>query len=386
MRHSRFAMTLLICVLLPSLAAWASDAGRSDASELRLNHLQVIGSHNSYKLAIDPPLLRLLEQADRNASHLNYRHLPVTEQLDLGLRNLELDVFHDPEGGRYARPLGFMMVEKLELSPAPYDPHGLMHSPGMKVLHVQDIDFRSHHPTLRAYLAEMRAWSERHPAHVPVFVTLNTKDARIDLPGATVPLAFDETALNALDREILEILGMSRVIRPDDVRGDHESLEEAVLTSGWPRIDDVRGRFLFVLDEGGATREAYVRIHSALRGRVMFVPSEEGSPEAAFYIMNDPIEQQSEIVRRVKKGYLVRTRADANTREARRNDTSRFEAAQASGAQIITTDYYVPDERLDTGYQVRFAPGVYQRVNPVTFPEGVRADVQLEPPTAREAP
>ena len=89
----------------------------------------------------------------------------------------------------------------------------------------------------------------------------------------------------------------------------------------------------------------------------MFVNAKEGRPEAAFRIVNDPIADFDYIQRLVRAGYLVRTRADANTREARLGDYQRMKAAFDSGAQFISTDYYVPNPAFGTGYQVRLPGG-----------------------------
>jgi hypothetical protein len=67
----------------------------------------------------------------------------------------------------------------------------------------------------------------------------------------------------------------------------------------------------------------------------------------------------------VRQGYLIRTRADSDTRQARANDTSDMNAAFASGAQIVTTDYYKKSEFFDSPYIVRFPGGGYVRPNPV---------------------
>ena len=50
---------------------------------------------------------------------------------------------------------------------------------------------------------------------------------------------------------------------------------------------------------------------------------------------------------------MVRTRADANTMQARNNDTSQREQAFASGAQAISTDYYLPAQHFGNDYQVQ---------------------------------
>ena len=90
------------------------------------------------------------------------------------------------------------------------------------------------------------------------------------------------------------------------------------------------------------------------------------APEAAIFIINDPLRDESRIRDLVAMGFLVRTRADADTSEARSNDRRRFEAAKRSGAQIITTDYYIPDRSVDDRYMVRFDDGAFVRPNPGT--------------------
>ena len=70
----------------------------------------------------------------------------------------------------------------------------------------------------------------------------------------------------------------------------------------------------------------------------------------------------------VKAGFLVRTRADADTVEARANDTRRRETALASGAQYVSTDYMRPDKRFSP-YQARMPQGVVAACNPQRHPE-----------------
>ncbi len=101
---------------------------------------------------------------------------------------------------------------------------------------------------------------------------------------------------------------------------------------------------------------------------MLFTNAEPGTPEAAFLILNDALKNEAKIQELVKKGYLVRTRADADTKEARRNDKRTFEAACRSGAQIITTDYYRPSTHVKSDYVIRFDGGKYLRLNPLLHP------------------
>jgi hypothetical protein len=99
----------------------------------------------------------------------------------------------------------------------------------------------------------------------------------------------------------------------------------------------------------------------------MFTNAPEGHPANAIMIINDPIGQFEEIQRLVKAGYMVRTRADADTREARDNDTRRRAAAFASGAQAISTDYYMPATHFGNQYQVILPEPI--QCNPVIAPQ-----------------
>ncbi|HVR29668.1 MAG TPA: phosphatidylinositol-specific phospholipase C1-like protein [Thermoanaerobaculia bacterium] len=343
---------------------------------LRLNDLQVVGSHNSYKQAIDPALFALLleRRSPERIRPLEYGHPSLTEQLDRGLRKLELDVFHDPEGGRYAAPAGLAWLAERGDGGAlrPYDARGEMKAPGFKVLHVQDLDFRSNCLTLYRCLEELRAWSDAHPRHLPIVVSMNAKDGALEGIDAVVPLPFDAPAFDTLDREILAVLPRQRLIVPDDVRGEHATLRDAVLANGWPAIEEARGRFLFVLDESGAKLERYVAGHPSLRGRAMFANAAPDRDEAAFLVVNDPVRDGARISELVARGFLVRTRADADTREARSGDTTRREAAFASGAHFVSTDYYLASHpespAFGTGYQVDLPGGGVARCNPVRRP------------------
>lgn len=342
------------------------EPGNAQTDRLRMNQLQVIGSHNSFKTAIDPALYKLMAAVKPETRQLDYAHPSLTDQLNLGLRGLEIDLYNDPEGGHYARPLGQSLVQATGQTPLDYDPQGKMNEPGFKVLHVHDIDFRSSCFTLDEALTEMSRWSQRHPRHLPVVITFNLSDSKIELPGSVTPVPFDQAAYDRLDKALRHGFGKQRLLEPDEVRGGSDTLAEAIRTKGWPTLAQARGKFVLVLDDAGAKREAYLANHRALRGRAMFVNSAAGRPEAAIMIRNNPLAGGDEITKLVEQGYLVRTRADANTKEARTGDYARFEAAKRSGAQVITTDYYLRDWRLNAQYRVRFERGDCIRLNPVT--------------------
>ncbi len=128
-------------------------------------------------------------------------------------------------------------------------------------------------------------------------------------------------------------------------------MRDAVRADNWPTLNKARGRFLFTLDEPPEKVAVYRGARRSLEGRVFFINTDEDSPAAAYLTINDPVAEGARIRRDVAAGYIVRTRADADTKEARINDTRRREAALASGAQFVSTDYLWPDTRFAGGYQ-----------------------------------
>ncbi|MEC7726639.1 MAG: Ca2+-dependent phosphoinositide-specific phospholipase C [Planctomycetota bacterium] len=368
---SRHPCSMLFVGALAVLSACRSVA--LPGAGLRLNELQVIGTHNSFKQRIQPELLSRMKWLYRDAGSLDYGHAPIPEQLALGVRNLEFDVYRDPQGGRYARPLGNRLLGMLGAKPWPLEHPDALGTPGFKVLHDCDFDFRSHHVAFEDYLDELRAFSEAHPEHVPIFVTMNIKQGSQGIPGTVDGPVFDAEAFRELDRLVAARL-QGHLITPDLVRGDAESLQQAVLSRGWPQVDEVRGRYLFLLDAGGATRGRYLRAFPGLRGATYFTVERASDPNAAFFIVNDPVGGASRIRALVERGFMVRTRADSGTREARAGDLSRFDAAKQSGAQVISTDYPSADEQLKTGYRVRFDDQGFVRDNPVARPR--RRDIR----------
>ncbi|HWA88950.1 MAG TPA: phosphatidylinositol-specific phospholipase C1-like protein [Rhizomicrobium sp.] len=336
----RRALLLGAFLLLSGCAAEIPDCGGC-AGDVRLNDIVTVGTHNSYKQAIDLKLFAMLmAKAPELAPALDYAHTTLTDQLDDGARAIEIDVAYDPKGGLFAHPRGAALAG-LAL-PDGYSDY--MSKPGFKVLHVQDFDYRSSCATLHDCLAILKGWSRAHPDHVPILLTFNAKDD--SLPEQTQALKFDAAAFDALDAEIRAVLDPKDLITPDDVQGSAPTLREAVTTKGWPTLAASRGKFILALDEGPEKVALYRGPRKSLEGRVMFVNTDENSPAAAYLTLNEALTDTAHIAADVKAGFLVRTRADADTVEARKNDTRRRDAALASGAQYVSTDYMQPDPRF----------------------------------------
>lgn len=335
----------------------------TDQHDLRLNQLQYIGSHNSYHAGLSPGEAAIWKRvAPDMFAILDYAHPPLTRQLDDGVRQIELDIWNDAKGGRYAHPAVVNEVSKAGLpADTPFADPKVMQQPGIKVMHIQDMDQRSNCEPLVACLREVRTWSKAHPGHLPLFILLETEESPLKMPFPTVqPEPFNTAALDALDAEIRSVFERHEYLSPDDVRGDATSLNKAILTHGWPRLEDARGKVIFLLDQR-SVGPAYLKGHPSLRDRVLFTNAAPGDDDAAFTELNDG--SAAEITQLVKAGYLVRTRTDANLKESAHNDTTRRDTMLASGAQLLSTDY--PDhEPAASGYVVTFPGHARARCNP----------------------
>lgn len=334
------------------------------ADALPMNAIQTIGTHNSYKSAIAPGEMAALRAVNpKVADTLDYSHEPLAEQLGRGARQLEIDIVNDPTGGLYASPLGYRMAGARAV---PYD-FGPLMAPGLKVIHAPDLDYRVTCPTFRACLSEVRAWSKAHPRHLPILVILNLKEDGISWPGAVKPPLFDARAMDEIDADIRSVFPKGALITPDEVQGGAATLREAVASRGWPRIGMARGKVMFALDCSPDQVARYRGARKVLEGRLAFVNIEETSPAAAYITLNEPVEQADRISAAVRAGLIVRTRADADTMEARTNDKRRQAAAFAAGAQYVSTDYMTPDPRFGP-YKAELPGQVTARISPAWAP------------------
>ena len=79
-----------------------------------------------------------------------------------------------------------------------FDPDGLMAKPGFKVMHMQDIDYRSTCQPFIACLEQVRKWSHAHPKHIPIFILVETKEEKPRPPAqVTMPESFTSSTFDA---------------------------------------------------------------------------------------------------------------------------------------------------------------------------------------------
>ena len=345
---------------------------------LRMNEIQVIASHNSYRqMTTDTVYLFLLSVAalippEYDPVTLDYNHVSIPEQFNnYPVRGLEIDVYNDPVGGAFStRHINSYVGLDTNSNIPELDP------PGFKVLHIKDVDYNTHYYTFKQALIAIRNWSLTHPNHIPLFVNVESKidspadDATLASLGFLPPPPYDANAADALDVEIRDIFGqdLPGVFKPDDLRGSFTTLNAAALGKNWPLLKDCRGKVVFIME--GNCVPFYVQNHPSLIGRAMFVYANPGTPEAAFVKFNDARADSAQIRQHAAMGYIIRSRCDEGTMEARNGDYSAMNAAFSSGAHICSTDYYRADSRAGqpgwSSYKVAFPGGMTARKNPVT--------------------
>ncbi len=375
MFRSHRILAAAACAFLAAGAA--SAAGTDDA--VRLNQIQVIGSHNSYHAGLTPGVAKLLQATNPKAfDGLDYSHAPLTSQFDHGIRQIELDVFVDSQGGRFAHPFGATLNAG---GAAAFDPEHVFAKPGFKVLHVQDIDYISTCQPFVGCLKEIRAWSKAHPNHVPLFILVETKtDKPIPaVPGMVSPEPFTPAAMDALDAEVRSVFQPGEIITPDQVRGKYATLPEAVAHGGWPTLKAARGKVVFLLDQRNVSAP-YLEGHPALKGRAIFTNAKAGDPDAGFVEHNEA--DPEAIAELVKQGYIVRTRSDADTKEGRSGDTTTRDKALRSGAQMVSTDYPWEEPARWTGYTASLPGKRSVRCNPVNAPKACSDATLVDAPVA----
>ena len=345
-------------------------------ANVRIDQLQSVGTHNSYKIRIPDNELAIIKERNPDAGvTLDYSHESLAAQLDKGARQLEIDPSDDPKGGMFSTPLMLKLLAEKKMTPEPYD-LSVLAQPGIKVIHVPDVDYRSHCLLFTDCLKQVKAWSDAHPTHTPILMMINPKSSGSSWKGAVKLLPWGKEAFDRMDEEIRSIFPAPQIIEPDDIREGHATLREAVLAGGWPKLGEARGKVIFAIDLSPEANVPYAAGHPSLQGRAAFMTTFPDAPEAAYFTMNEPVNDQALIQERVKQGFLIRTRADADTREARVNDPTRREAAFTSGAQFISTDYQDPDSRFANDYSVKLPGGAVTRCNPAAAVAGCDAKAE----------
>ena len=259
--------------------------------QLRLNHVQAEGSHNSTHVQPDDPI---------DDTHL-YTHAPLGEQLALqGVRQVELDL-HRTEDGQW------------------------------QVFHLPVIDAETTCLALTECLWELKDWSNQAEWGLPVIVWMEPKD---DVDGMVEGLT-SITEFESLEQDVLSVWPRERILTPDDVRGEHADLPTAIAADGWPTLGEVRGKVVFALLDAGSHRDRYLEGSDVLSDRLLFVDtSTVEDPWAAMFKDGGA----DDVAAWVDAGFIVTVNAGSAAETAQVNE-ARFLEALDAGAHFVATDF-----------------------------------------------
>jgi hypothetical protein len=114
------------------LAHTTAAATAGNASELRMNQIQVVGTHNSYHREISYAERTVFEKFVPGFQNLYYSHAKWADQFDhQAVRSGEIDLHSDTVGGLYAQPL-IWKLSNLTNETIPWHDDNML-KPGLKV-------------------------------------------------------------------------------------------------------------------------------------------------------------------------------------------------------------------------------------------------------------
>ncbi len=279
--------------------------------DVKLNEMAVMGTHNSYQLLGTLPKQGLMKTLQIISFGLVenkavFEMDTFTEQLEQGIRNLEIDIETvDDEGD-----VSFI------------------------VTHKAIIDNVSSAYNLAKGLEEIAMWSDNNPGHLPVYLLIEPKD---DVPSINNMKNFSLEYALELDKVLRQVLG-DMLLTPQQVMGDYESFEEMRKADGWPTLKESAGKIIVLLHTCDVTQE-YIDTDTSIKTQAMFpmlLFGDIDKPYASFILDNDPVIASENNKKTVDENNLmVRTRADDYPDFSDERDKS----ADNCGSHIITTDY-----------------------------------------------
>lgn len=297
--------------------------------------VQALGTHNSYHRRPANPLVPEYE----------YEHAPLDEQLVMGVRAIELDLHRRADGT-------------------------------FSVMHLPHIDPGTTCDSFSECLGVMLTWSLANPCHAPLMIWLEPKDLDVD---ATFPDEYQTYVGQeaAIDDEIRAVWPPEKLFDPDELRGAHATLPEAVTQDGWPTLGAMRGQALFAMLDSDEHRTPYVTETPNLAGRAMFVDSDSAAdPFAATFKIDNAVSEAAKVTDLVGQGFVVTSNVGGAGDDPTANDAD-FTATLAAGANYLATDApgVVGDMTKD------FIPGgAPARCNPVRPVDGcVSTDIEALP-------
>lgn len=296
------------------------DKSAAVASGVKFNEVRFIGTHNSYQLNPTSEYTELSEALDiltfgiATASRTEFYSDYLTQQLELGIRSVELDIETVVKNGETK----------------------------FVVSHEPNVDITSNCYDFAEALREIKMWSDHNPNHLPVTVIIEPKKNILPVDGMK---NFTLDKAKIFDELIREVLGET-LLTPADMLRDYDSFAQMRENNDWLSLEATLGKVLVLLHDTTVTKD-YINTDKTIKTQAMFPMlrfSDIDKPYASFIIENKPdkaMKHNDETVKNYK--LIVRTRADSFTSYS----DKKYENSINCGSQIISTDYPVRAEESD---------------------------------------
>lgn len=287
------------------------DLEKACADGVKYNEVSFLGTHNSYQKECVPARQKLFEDASTvtfglvKAEKAKFSADYLTDQLNLGIRSVELDVE--------------TVVKDGEVS--------------FVCSHAPVLDMPTHCYNFALALKEIKLWSDANPNHLPVTIIIEPK--KVFIPDKNMRY-FTCNYANILGEQAKEIFGET-LITPADMMGSHPSLKEMREADDWMTLEETRGHVMLLLHDTTVTDE-YIAQDKSIKTQAMFPMLRYDSRDkdyASFLLINKAKDIQSQADEVLGKKLIVRTRSD-NFGSYKESES---QIALTSGAQIVSTDY-----------------------------------------------
>lgn len=291
--------------VLTLLAAAAS-------AQLKMNDLQVMGTHNSYHVAN--------HLSSAFVPSVDYTHCDINEQLTgQKIRGLEFDLWLKEDG----------TTDDFKVYHDPLDP-----------------DTNCEH--LSECLGHVKTFTGANADHHYVLIVLELKDTE----------TWTIARIKAVEAAVESALGAANLIKPDDLMGStYGSVKEAAEADNWPTLASTKGKYVVYIQGFGSQKETvidnYLGEYSNLTGASFFLRCGADDPanlpnHCAFVsgVSVDTQANKDQVKALAEAGFIVRGRSDEDARQSGSeydtNDRTRLDALVANGAHFIYTDFPAP--------------------------------------------
>ena len=293
-----------------SLAGFDIDA--AVASGVKFNEVAFIGTHNSYKAPSNESVKELYRAFSDatfgivSAEKVDFFADSLTDQLQLGVRSLEIDIETVVKNGET----------------------------GFVVCHDPLLDSTSNCYDFREAMREIKMWSDANPGHLPITVIIEPKQNLLPVNGMQ---NFTLSYARELEGVLREVLGET-LLTPADMLREYDSFQAMRENDDWLPLGDTLGKVMILLHDTAVTNE-YIQTDISIKTQVMFPMlryNDRDKSYASFLLENnasDALRHNEESIGKYR--LIVRTRADTYASYSAKG----YEQALSCGSQILSTDY-----------------------------------------------